>query len=950
MQAPVPMLNVMTLPPGATDTQARLVLDGVRGAIFIYTSGGPAGALVGSWAAVAGTDPYGNTYPAGFSVAEGQLQTVTYTLAVLADIPLAWWQLADSSGSATAADSSGNGNNATATDVSFGELNEAVIGATSASFDGTNSTVLSGLDPAEPAFTSEAWVNLDDNAPSGVLCIIADDHPASSNNGFELGLSNGNQPYIGIGNGTGYSYLYANTTVPTTGWTYIAATWDGSKISLYVNGVLSASVSFSGSLAAGSAAIGIGYNPALSSDYFNGLLAQCAFYPSALSAARILAHYQAAQVTGGSISGTTILVYAGPAAQGNLIGSWSGTAGNDIYGNSYPAGLNILQGSQTGTTFNSGTINGASILLAMISQGSITSSTMQGSTITESTITFDSTAGTLLAYSSTTATITESANGSYTWTAPTGVTQAKIESWGAAASGSGGTTSRGGEAGGAGEYACEPNYSVIPGQTYPYQVGNGGNSVSTGSSGQPGGDSFFNNGPNAVYANGGNNGTEFTGGQGGTGSVNTIHFDGGNGGSVPSGDTGGAGGGGSAGSGSAGGNGDSSSGSSGARGGGAGTGGGAIGGSGGASAANGGGGSSPGGAGGGAGAATSGGVTTLTKTYNPTSVASYYGPDGTDANDRRTTSTLYQGGTTSDGGSFNGNQRSIIVYDGSQIKSDFSGYTISSCSVQLTNQHSWNDSGMSVELDYTGSYVSAGSTWPDDANEILTSSISEGTTKTFSLGTTVGHAFIDGTTNALGIGANVYANDPYNVTWYGYFSTSAPLTISGTKSTGGSPQSSGAGSDGQVKITYINGSTLVAALSPVAGTDADSNAYSTGYTGQATAFQPDASPATPETWHSVTPPSGWSGTLRYKRSSELNGVYIHCDINNSSGASGNLDLFTLPSGYVPAVGSTIYPRLAMGTASFTAAAVNITTAGLVEAVGLASDTTTIAFVQWLPLD
>lgn len=69
MEGPNAVLNTMTLPPGALPTQPRLVIDGIRGAIFMYGSGGPLGALVGSWARTAGTDPYGNAYPQGFSLA-----------------------------------------------------------------------------------------------------------------------------------------------------------------------------------------------------------------------------------------------------------------------------------------------------------------------------------------------------------------------------------------------------------------------------------------------------------------------------------------------------------------------------------------------------------------------------------------------------------------------------------------------------------------------------------------------------------------------------------------------------------------------------------------------------------------------------------------------------------------------------------------------------------------
>lgn len=79
MQGVNGLLNVITIPPGATVTSPRLVLDGVRGALFVYKSGGPVGALIGSWAGSAGTDPYGNAYPAGLDVASGSITGVVFT-------------------------------------------------------------------------------------------------------------------------------------------------------------------------------------------------------------------------------------------------------------------------------------------------------------------------------------------------------------------------------------------------------------------------------------------------------------------------------------------------------------------------------------------------------------------------------------------------------------------------------------------------------------------------------------------------------------------------------------------------------------------------------------------------------------------------------------------------------------------------------------------------------
>lgn len=77
MQGPAAVLNVITVPPGAQPGVERIVIDGFRGAIFEYANGAGLGIsqadnpLVGSWASSAGTDPYGNSYPAGLSITGG---------------------------------------------------------------------------------------------------------------------------------------------------------------------------------------------------------------------------------------------------------------------------------------------------------------------------------------------------------------------------------------------------------------------------------------------------------------------------------------------------------------------------------------------------------------------------------------------------------------------------------------------------------------------------------------------------------------------------------------------------------------------------------------------------------------------------------------------------------------------------------------------------------------
>jgi hypothetical protein len=71
-----------------------------------------------------------------------------------------------------------------------------------------------------------------------------------------------------------------------------------------------------------------------------------------------LAYFFGLNLSGGTITGpdyiintSGIFIYSGTPATGNLIGSWAGASGTDIFGNIYPAGFNISSGAVSGTTF-----------------------------------------------------------------------------------------------------------------------------------------------------------------------------------------------------------------------------------------------------------------------------------------------------------------------------------------------------------------------------------------------------------------------------------------------------------------------------------------------------------------------------------------------------------------------------------------------------------------------
>lgn len=604
-------------------------------------------------------------------------------------------------------------------------------------------------------------------------------------------------------------------------------------------------------------------------------------------------------------SGAALLIYNGAAGPGNLIGSWASVAGADQYGNAYPAGISAIQGSLSGVLLTNPTITGALMSASSVAGTNISTSSITGGTMTETAITFDTAGGTLLVYATTTTTTSFTTAGINTFSVPAGVTSGRIQCWGADAGAGGGSGSKGGEGGGAGEYAEEPNFPLTPGDQCAVFVGSGGTGGTTGSGGSGGDNSFFETGSGnvAVFANGGNAGINFTGGTGGTGSANTIHFNGGNGGGDNTQSTGGCGGGGRAGSTGAGGNGAKSTTSTGAAGGSAGAGtGGHVGGAGGNNAANG----NNGGGGGGCGASTS--ATTGSNTYRLSTSQTFLGSDGSPANSQRGTSTMYQGGETAGGGTANGTMKSLGIISGSP-STDLSGKTIDSVFIRLNQLHSWFNSGATVVLGYNNR-TSIPSTYNGaDITSILTYSQANGVHTQNLTNHGFGSALQSGAAKAITLGPG----PAFNLNYYSYYygaggDNSLNPLITVNWHTGAAPVTAGNGADGRVDVTVTSGSTLIAAISAVAGNDAPGNQFAAAYTGAVTAFVPASSPTIAETVHNMPAMSnswavGVGGEAKYQLDST--GCLQFSFILNTPGTkTDGITLWaagSLPAGYRPAV-------------------------------------------------
>lgn len=626
---------------------------------------------------------------------------------------------------------------------------------------------------------------------------------------------------------------------------------------------------------------------------------------------------------------TSQLNFASYAPQGGMFGytgtpgaqalffSVSPLGGTDPYGNTFPTGLAVQQGNLSGMAIVGSAMDSTSILTGTtLNQGAVVQPSITGGTAVSTLHVVNNAGGGVYSYSQNSTTVTFTVSTAAGWTCPTGVTHAQVQCWAAGAGGDGGSTTAGGVAGGAGEYAAEPSLAVIPGQVYGIQVGVGGTGGATGNPGNPGSNTIF--GANLVFANGGLAGSGTTGGIGGSGSANSIEEAGGNGGNNPPQTSGGAGGGGSGGTAAPGNNGTDSSSSSGAAGGAA-VAGGAAGGAGGAAGANASSGANPGGGGGGAGQGTN--TTTTTNTYYTDRTISYYGTQvgsGLRTDSTNGSGTMFQGCSSGALGQ-TGDQYSFAIFDSTQIVLDLTGATINWMNLQLTNLHSWYNTGCYVVLGWTsagafGSVFVPGGGTHENQQAFW---INENTTISEALNVSIfGAAFQTGGATGLVLGpSGSTTGGPTDLYNYGYFyggggsaspSLMPALTINFT--TGGAGSfTGGTGGNGQIVITYTTNAntTLNASVSPIATTDAGGNTIPIGVmTSNMVAIQPSSSPVIPEVWHDLTLTASYvqfTGRPLAVKLLPFNMVAISGQFaNTGTGSLANTTVATVTTPYRPA--------------------------------------------------
>ena len=147
-----------------------------------------------------------------------------------------WWKLDETSG-LTAADSSVFGNDGTLPDMTGNEWTNGIVGG-ALEFDGTNDYVSvpsSSSLQLTSALTMAGWIKADSWGSGTDVDIIArkgEDNP----NNYQLAIADGLATlYLDDGDGSGYR---GDTLLNTGQWYHVAATWDGTTVRVYVDGVL----------------------------------------------------------------------------------------------------------------------------------------------------------------------------------------------------------------------------------------------------------------------------------------------------------------------------------------------------------------------------------------------------------------------------------------------------------------------------------------------------------------------------------------------------------------------------------------------------------------------------------------------------------------------------------------------------------------------------------------
>ena len=182
----------------------------------------------------------------------------------------------------TVNDSSGNGNNGTianATWTTSGKYGDALV------FNGTNARVNindSASLHLTTGMTLEAWVN-----PSTVNSNWRDViYKGNDNYWLEATSTSGSKPAAGATLGSSDVDTLGTAALTTNTWAFLTETYNGSTLTLYVNGTQVSSLAHTGNIATSTNPLQIG-GDSIYGQYFKGTIDEVRVYNGALTAAQI---------------------------------------------------------------------------------------------------------------------------------------------------------------------------------------------------------------------------------------------------------------------------------------------------------------------------------------------------------------------------------------------------------------------------------------------------------------------------------------------------------------------------------------------------------------------------------------------------------------------------------------------------------------------------------------
>jgi hypothetical protein len=303
-----------------------------------------------------------------------------YSAAVLADSPIVYYRTNETSGT-TAADSSGHGYGGTyGSSVVLGNAN-LVTGDVAPTFPGGTSSAAKRLKSSTNAalaptgaMSIEFWVNVPATVSTTQILFTQSFANGNSYQPVYISLDNGSPAYFTLQINTSSGVVATYPTAVLGAKNHVVLTWTGTTLKAYVNGVASGTATGSGSLvnyASPYAGFTLG-GPVDAHTGFAGSVGEFALYGTALSAARVTAHYNAAinpdptpppsSYSGTVLADAPVAYYRMNETSGTTAADSSGHGYNGTYGSSVALGGAGLVPGDTAPTFPGGTASAATVL------------------------------------------------------------------------------------------------------------------------------------------------------------------------------------------------------------------------------------------------------------------------------------------------------------------------------------------------------------------------------------------------------------------------------------------------------------------------------------------------------------------------------------------------------------------------------------------------------------